>query len=269
MKKHNLKSFLKATYYCDCENYEIQKIAKYFMDNSSNSTELAKKLFYFVRDSTVYKVGHWTKKASDTLKEKGGTCTNNANLLIALLRAANIPAGYGVMDVVGPDYFGPIVLPHLARNVSRKSKHVYCNVYLNNKWIKCDPSDDEPLSVNTAHLNPQSKVVEWNGLSDAMLNLNPNHIIKDEGPFSNIDHIISKKMKHRRRIPVYVGNLYIQFLREEGKNILNICDIENLFSLWLLKKHSLVFVLYRIYFMFDSQIRRICSNIFITKLAKQ
>lgn len=256
MTKHNLQSYLQATYYCDVDNPEIQKVAMQFKKMSSNDVELAKHLFYYVRDSTVYRVGHWTRKASETLKEKSGTCTNNANLLIALLRAVHIPAGYGVMDVKGPEYFGPIVLPHLARNVSHKSRHVYCYVYLDNKWLKCDPSDDEPLSINTHHLNPQSRVVEWNGLSDAMLYLNQNHILKNEGPLANIDYIIAKKMKHRRRIPVYIGNLYIQFLREEGKRVLCISDLGKFFSRWLFNKHISVYFLYKIFFFFESVVRQ-------------
>jgi hypothetical protein len=197
--------------------------------------------------------------------EKGGTCTNNTNLLVALLRAVNIPAGYGVMDVYGPGYFGPIVLPHLARNVSVKSKHVYCYVFLQNKWIKCDPSDDEPLSINTQHLNPQSRVVQWNGLSDAMLNLNPSHIINDKGPLSNIDYIIGKKMKYRRWFPVYIGNLYIKFLREEGKRVLNISDLSSSFDLWFKRKNIYAYVIYKIFFCIESRIyhsRNILKNTF-------
>jgi hypothetical protein len=260
MIKNDLQTFLSKTYYCDCDNPNIINIAQNFKDKNSSQNELAKNLFYFVRDSTVYKVGNWTKKASETLSKKGGTCTNNANLLVALLRASGIPAGYGVMDVVGPNYFGPIVLHHFTRHVSQRSKHVYCYVYLNDKWIKCDPSDDEPLSINTHHLNPQSKLVEWNGLNDAMLNLNPSHIISDIGPIDNIDHIIGKKMRHRRKIPVFFGNLYIQFLREEGKKIISIHDLGYYFDKWLFDNHFFAYCLYKTFFSIEYIIRSNHTN---------
>ncbi|MEI6304647.1 MAG: transglutaminase family protein [Candidatus Taylorbacteria bacterium] len=256
MKDYNLQQFLLPTYYCDSDNDLVKDIARKYVDQGLDEAELARRLFYYVRDSTVYRVGHWTRKASETLLEKGGTCTNNANLLVALLRAAKIPAGYGVMDVVGPEYFGPVVLPHFSRNVSRRSKHVYCYVYVKDKWVKCDPSDDEPLSINTQHLNPQSRVVEWNGLSDAMLNLDPNHILKDDGPLSSIDNVIAKKMKHRRRIPVYLGNIYIQFLREEGRNILKLSELNDAFNRWLFQNHKVLYIFYRLFFFIESTVNR-------------
>jgi hypothetical protein len=250
----NLNEYLLETHFCDFNNKAIVKIALDYKARYSDQRSLAQALFYFVRDHTHYRVGNWSKKASATLAEAGGTCTNNANLLVALLRATSIPAGYGVMDVIGPEYFGPIILPKFSRNISRRSKHVYCFVNIEGEWIRCDPSDDEPLSVNTHHLNPQSKIIEWNGLSDAMLNLNPSHIINNRGPIANIDDIIGKRMKRRRVIPVYFANIYIQFLREDGKKVAKISDLENSFEDWLMKKHFLTFVFYKIFFFFESAV---------------
>ncbi|MFA6314788.1 MAG: transglutaminase family protein [Candidatus Paceibacterota bacterium] len=255
MNNEELAPFLEPTFYCDVYHPSIQKVALEFQKKALNQVDLAKLLFYFVRDETYYRVGHWTKKASQTLKNRSGTCTNNANLLIALLRAQRIPAGYGVMNVVGQEYFGPVILPNLARNVSSRSKHVYCFVYLNNKWIKCDPSDDEPLSLSTHHLNPQSRIVEWDGNTDAMLNLDPDHILNDEGPIANIDHIIGKKMKYRRMIPVFIGNKYIQFLRERGKYIDSIDHLDPAFRQWLFMNNVSLYIFYRIYFVLESIIR--------------
>ncbi len=255
MIEHNIDEFLKETVFCNFNDKNISRIAESFKEKNSNQIELARDIFYFVRDSTKYKLGNWTKKASDTLIEKGGTCTNNTNLLVALFRSVKIPAGYGVMDVVGPSYFGPIVLPHFTNHVSKRTKHIYCFVYLNNKWLKCDPSDDEPLSINTSHLNPQSKLVEWNGLSHAMLNLNPSHIISDRGPIADIDSIIGKKMRHRRKIPVYFANIYLDFLREEGKEIKKIEELGGYFNKWLLRKNVILYVTYKTFFSIDYIIR--------------
>lgn len=248
MKTFDKTAYLKNTFFCDSDNREIIKTANIIKGNLIDEKEIAVNVFNFVRDSTIYEVGNWRKKASQTLKKGSGTCTNNANLLVALLRALGIPSGFGVMEVIGPNYFGPIVLHHFNYHVSKKTKHIYAYVYLNNKWVKCDPSDDEPLSNNTQHLNPQSKKVIWNGIDDAVLNISSDHIISDSGPFSNIDHIINKRMKYRRKIPVYFANIYIQFLREEGSKIKNISEIEHYFYNWLFERNILVYFLYKTFF---------------------
>jgi hypothetical protein len=247
MNKTEIESFLVETAYCDYSHPLIQNEARKHKDKYRSQRELARALFYFVRDYTHYRVGNWNCKASETFLEKGGTCTNNANLLVALCRALGIPAGYGVMEVVGPDYFGPIILESFSSRVSKKTKHVYAFIYLDGRWIKCDPSDDEPLSLNTQHINPQSKVVEWNGISDAILNLNPSHIISDNGPFDNIDHLISKRQRRSIFIPVRVANLYISFLRQHGSKIKTIEELEPAFMRWLRKKNMIYYLFYSLF----------------------
>jgi len=242
----NIKEFLQETKFCDFNHPSIKVIALDFKTRyeGKSRTELAVALFYFVRDYTNYKVGNWRKTASQTLAEKGGTCTNNSNLLVALCRAVGIPAGYGILEVVGPDYFGPIALPALARVVSKRTKHIYCCVYLSGRWIKCDPSDDETLSINTQHLNPQSTLVEWNGISDAILKLHPSHILSDSWPLSNIDHVINKKQRKKLYFPVRIANLYIDFLRKHGSKVSSIEMLEPKFLEWLKASHFVYYLFY-------------------------
>ena len=247
MEKFNPEPFLAETKYCDYKNLLIQNEVSHYIKKYSDKRELALALFYLVRDRTLYRVGSMNLKASDTFIKKGGSCTDNANLLVAFCRSVGIPAGYGVMEVVGPDYFGIITPRSLANRISKKTKHVYAYVFLSNRWIKCDPSDDEPLSLNTQHLNPQSKIVEWNGISDAVLNLNPSHIISDTGPFADIDHIISKKQRKSIYIPVKIANYFIDFLRKHGSKINSIEMIEPTFIRWLRKYHKLYYLLYLIF----------------------
>jgi hypothetical protein len=228
--------YLKETHFCDYNDPAIRAVAMGYKAKHPEGKELARALFYFVRNYTQYRVGNWTRRASETLAEKGGTCTNNANLFVALCRVVGIPAGYGVMEVSGPDYFGPIALPHLKKMVSKKSKHIYAYAYLGDTWIKCDPSDDEALSLNTQHLNPQSRIVEWNGVSDAVLNIHPSHILSDKGPLHDIDRMIGKRQRRILHIPVKIANLYIDFLRLHGAKILTIEDLEPQFLKWLRKR---------------------------------
>jgi hypothetical protein len=249
MSEEEQKLFLTETKYCDFNNPTIAKLANDFEKKYGEDRRgLVRALFYFVRDHTEYEVGNWTQKASDTLRKGRGTCTNNTNLLVALFRSAGIPAGYGILDVKGKEYFGPIVPEKLSRNISKKSKHIYCYVYFEGTWLRCDPSDDEPLSLATQHINPQSTLVEWDGFTDALLHLSKKHIINDTGPHPNIDHIIRKKMRFSLKLPVYIANLYIKFLRQNAHTIKTSAELEIEFELWLKKNYYISYILYRWFF---------------------
>src|SRR5207302_10830559 len=112
---------------------------------------LAVAAFEFVRDEIRYAFGPWGVSASTTLAQRSGMCTNKANLLIALLRRAGIPAAYGVLSVNARDYFGAIGQPFVTRYMSSTSTHVHAAVLIDGRWIKCDPSTDRELASRTAH----------------------------------------------------------------------------------------------------------------------
>lgn len=238
------ESFLKETRYCDYSHPLIQKICRRFKKRYLNQKDLAVALFYYVRDNVLYQVGDWNYKASETLIRKSGTCTNKSNLLVALLRAVGIPAGYGVMRVNAREYFGPAMIKMFKNKVGKKSLHLYCFVYLNNRWIKCDPSDDRKLSNHTSYFNLPSKLVEWDGQRDAMLYLNPEHILEDRSLTDDIDDIISKKPRHAKGIILKIANLYIKFLRQNNKKISNQDELEILFKQWLKNNNKLWHFLY-------------------------
>lgn len=238
------EDFLKETCFCDFSHSSIERVAMDFKKRYPDPKELAVALFYFVRDKTYYNVGFWNKKASETLARGVGTCTNNANLLVALLRCVGIPAGYGVMKVRGRKYFGPVIIPKLSKFVGEESTHIYTYVFSGGKWIKCDPSDDELFATNIQHFNPQSQIVDWDGENNAELNLCKEHIISDRGPIANIDHVMRKKMKLYKVIPAKVANFYIEFLRQRGKEFKNQSEAEKSFSQWLKKNNFFYYVLY-------------------------
>ena len=242
MKKPS-KEFLETTYYCDLHNPAIRNLAERLTLDLTVDKMKAIRLFYWVRDNILYSVGNWKKKASETLKSHEGTCTNKANLLVALLRVSGIPAGYRVLRVKGRDYFGPIAPPSLIHRVRANTVHIHAYAFLNDKWIKCDPSDDIALSKKTSYFNPQSKVVEWNGENDAELNLDTTHIIEDLGLFSNVDHWIGKRPRYSKAIVVSLGNLYIKFLREYEEIIHDINILERHFKHWLRKHYPLHYII--------------------------
>jgi len=248
-----MDNFLKETEYCDFSSLEIKKIALSFKDKYSDEKELAIALFYFVRDSILYRLGLWQKRASETLLEGKGTCTNKANLLVALLRACNIPAGYGVMRVKGKEYFGPIILPVFKNHVGEKSVHVYAFVFLVGRWIKCDPSDDKVFAQHTSYFNPPSTLIEWDGEKDASLNLLPEHVLSDEGPLDNIEEMMLKKSRNAKWPALTLGNLYVEFLRKNEMKINDPVELTDLFRAWLKKNKAAYYLIFSIMLFFHKK----------------
>ncbi len=83
---------LAATPFCDHHDRAIRAVVDDARDLAGGADELAvaRALFEFVRDEVRYAFGPWGVPASTTLAQRAGTCTNKANLLVALLRAADV-----------------------------------------------------------------------------------------------------------------------------------------------------------------------------------
>jgi hypothetical protein len=237
--------FLSETRYCDYSNPQLRRLAAGFAEAYATPRERAVAVFGYVRDTVKYEVGNWRRTASYTHRQATGSCTNSANLMVALLRSLGTPAGYGKMSVRGREYFGPIVPGPLSRFTSEISTHIYVWVRLDGEWLRCDPSDDTALSAGSGHLNPQSKEVDWDGRGDAMLNLSPEHIVSDMGPIANADTLIGKRMRTVMRVPVRIGNIYIDFLRQEGPRLTSVVEAQEQFLQWLRPRHPVYHRLYQ------------------------
>lgn len=236
----NIEPFLRETEYCDFNHPSIKKLAASLVKGaSSDDKEKAVVLFRWVRDNILYRLGNWQRKASETLQEKEGTCTNKANLLVALLRANNIPSGYGVMRVDGRKYFGRLASPSLTKFVSDITVHIYAGVYLDNKWVKCDPSVDKELCENTSYFNPTTQLIDWDGSKHAIMNLNKSHIFEETFPIGNIDSYMRKKAKNGRGIPLKTANVLIQFARKNRKKVSSPEEFELLFKLFFKRNYPL------------------------------
>ena len=243
-----IKDFLKPTRYCDSDNPIILEQANFITTPYHSIREKAVALFEWVRDNINYKFGYWGKKASQVLKEKEGMCTNKANLLIALLRAAKIPAGYGILKVNGKEYLGKLTLPVFKKNIASESVHVYVWVFLNNRWYKCDPSNDQELSYQIGEIVPEAALVSWDGMSSKLDRIKSEYIYDDIGPLSDIDKYLDKKPRHAKGINLNLGNYYLLFLRENGRLIKNkndpLSETEKWFIRWLFRKHFIYCLIY-------------------------
>ncbi len=208
---------LAVSAYCDHDHGAIRaRVAELVRHvEGAGDVGLAVGAFEFVRDGVLYAFGPWGVRASRTLESRQGTCTNKANLLIALLRAAGIPAAYGVMRVNAREYFGSLGPSFLTRYASRESVHVYAAAFLDGRWVKCDPSTDHQLASRTAQFCPQTRLVEWDGVHDSMDFLDPRHVYADLGLYTDLDELLARPARSATTRHLALANDYLAFVRSQ------------------------------------------------------
>ena len=121
-----LLPYLQATKNCQSTNAQIISLSKSIIANAGATTTYAKAaaIFNWVRNNIGYSFYYNTKYgAVGTLNTKTGNCVDTTHLLIALERAAGIPARY----VHGYCKFS-----------TAWYGHVWAQVYVNGKWYTAD-----------------------------------------------------------------------------------------------------------------------------------
>ncbi len=119
-----LQQYLKATKNCQVTNSQIQTLAKSITSGKSSTYAKAAAIFNWVRDNIDYKFYYNSVKgATGTLTSKSANCCDTSNLLVALERAAGIPARYehGYCKF-SSGWYG----------------HVWTQVYVDGKWYRAD-----------------------------------------------------------------------------------------------------------------------------------
>lgn len=133
------ESYVKDTKNCQVSNSKIQSLAKSLTSGASSAYNAAVKIFNYVRDEISYTFYMDTRSgAVGTLNKKYGNCVDQSHLLIALMRASNIPARY--CHATCSFRSGLVV------------GHVWAEVYVNGKWYKCD---------TTSRSNSFNNIVNW------------------------------------------------------------------------------------------------------------
>ncbi|MEL7670050.1 transglutaminase domain-containing protein [Methanobacterium sp.] len=126
----SLQQYLKATKNCQVTNSQIQALAKSITSGKSSTYDKAVAIFNWVRDNLGYSFYYNTKYgAVGTLSKKTGNCVDTAHLLIALERAAGIPARYEHVKAkfTSGNWYG----------------HVIAQVYVNGKWYNADATSSK------------------------------------------------------------------------------------------------------------------------------
>ena len=121
----DIQKYLNETKNCQVSNSQIQALAKSITSGKSSTYDKAVAIFNWVRDNIGYSFYYNTKYgAAGTLNAKTGNCVDTAHLLIALERAAGIPARYEHVKAqfTSGSWYG----------------HVIAQVWVNGKWYNAD-----------------------------------------------------------------------------------------------------------------------------------
>ena len=121
----NINTYLQPTANCQVNDPTIVALAQRLTAGLSTPTQKASAILDYVIDNIDY-AGYYdtTRGAKKTLTDKRGNCCDQAHLVIALFRAADLPARY----VHGTCTFssGPI-------------GHVWAQVLIGDTWVVADP----------------------------------------------------------------------------------------------------------------------------------
>ena len=137
----SLKKYLSSSKNCQVSNSMIKSLAKKLTSTLKTDFKKGEKIFNWVRDNVGYSKYRNTKKgALKTLKSKSANCVDQAHLVVALSRAAGLPARY--------------VNGNKCRFTSGYvSGHVWAQVLVGNTWVVAD---------TTSSRNKFGVVNNWN-----------------------------------------------------------------------------------------------------------
>ncbi|TCI85200.1 transglutaminase-like domain-containing protein [Tenacibaculum sp. M341] len=139
--------YLSATYFFDYESDEIQQLISNYKDSSLSKKEQAVALYLKIRDSWRYNpynlsLSKENYKASTIAKKPTGHCVEKSILLIACLRALNIPARLHLGKVKNH-----IAVERLIEKfgTNELTPHGMVQIYLNGQWLKASPAFNAAL----------------------------------------------------------------------------------------------------------------------------
>ncbi len=208
--------YLEETYYYDYNSPQIQNLIEEAHLLTSNQEKI-KNLYLKVRDSWRYspfEIGltqaHY--KASNIAKKEQAHCIDKAILLIAGLRALDIPARLRLAKVSNH-----IATERLEAKLGTNelAPHGLVDVFLNGQWKKCSPAFNKELCVmyNVDVLDfdgtEDSVMQEYNKDSDKFMTY-----LEDYGHFEDVplDYIKSIfKDNYPELYKTYLGAKNIQF----------------------------------------------------------
>ncbi len=128
----------------DALNAELKALAQKLIAGKSSTWDKANAIFKYVRDNIQYEYYSDTKyKAIGTYLNKRGNCCDHANLIVALFRAAGIPARFS--HAQGCTFSSGLV-----------AGHVWAQIYIDGVWYSADATSSRNELGNIHNWNTNS-----------------------------------------------------------------------------------------------------------------
>ena len=161
----DLKPYLRASYFIDCNHHRIKKTAQQLTGFLSEPKMMAKAIFLFVRDEINYNLNSFSTNKEDyqahtVLAQGEGFCIQKAVLLSALCRAVGIPSRLRLANIRNhqiPDWLAERMKTHIFYC------HGYSEIHLDGRWLKATPAFDR-FTCERLEINP----VNFDGNQDAV-----------------------------------------------------------------------------------------------------
>lgn len=181
--------YLGHTLFIDCDAAPIREKSIELTTGIEGEREKAIRIFCFVRDEIKYNIYSPRPtdadfKASHVLAKGEGYCVQKAVLLVALARAAGIPARLRFAEI--RSHLTPQALVE-KRGSNLFPYHGLTDLNINGRWVKATPIYDRGYCVK-AGIGP----IEFDGERDAMLPLHTldgrlnAEYIRDRGFFEDL-----------------------------------------------------------------------------------
>ncbi|MCE3297328.1 MAG: transglutaminase protein [Crocinitomicaceae bacterium] len=159
-----MQKYLRETAILNFSSPEVQHFLA-GISAGENEVELAKKLYFKVRDAFLYDPYHLdlrpaSLQAGRITGKKRAWCVEKAVLLAACARSFGIPSRLGfaiVTNHIGVEK----LLSYLGKE--EIVFHGYVELYLENKWVKCTPAFDRRICAISG-VSP----LDWDGRTDSM-----------------------------------------------------------------------------------------------------
>jgi transglutaminase-like putative cysteine protease len=181
--------YLGHTFFIDCDAAPIKEKAAELTACVEGEKEKGIRIFYFARDEIAYNVYSPRStdaefKASHVLARREGYCVQKAVLLVALARAAGIPARLRFAEIRS-HLTPPALVEKRGSNIF--PYHGLADLHIDGRWVKATPIYDIGYCIKTG-VAP----IEFDGEKDAMLPLHTldgrlhTEYIRDRGFFEDL-----------------------------------------------------------------------------------
>jgi len=158
-------AYLGSTETIDSDSEPVRRQARRLTEGLASAREKAVALFYYVRDQirhNPYAPGLILEdyRASAILERGNGYCQHKAIVLVALCRAAGIPARLGFVDVRDN-----LLSPKFREMIGGGNlliQHGYVEIFIEGRWVHASPAYDGETCRRSGFVP-----VEFDGVNDA------------------------------------------------------------------------------------------------------